>query len=146
MILVPGKSEPEDDTRMAYKKTLIAAHKFLDEGGQVGLEQLKAKFPDYTIIPTSILEDDSLAKFKQTIFDSLKIIRVYTKRIGHDVEYKDPIILPIGGTVDDAAVHLHKDFAYKLQFAKIWGQGKFEGQRVKNSFVLSDGDIIEFHI
>jgi len=66
--------------------------------------------------------------------------------VGHEPDYSDPIILPIGGTVEDAARMLHKDFAEKFQFAKIWGKGKFEGQRVKNNFVLSDGDIIEFHI
>ncbi|HBY99992.1 MAG TPA: hypothetical protein DEO84_01605 [candidate division Zixibacteria bacterium] len=98
------------------------------------------------IVPTSLLDDDSLNNFRAAIFNAMKIIRVYTKRIGHDVEYIDPIILPIGGTVEQAAVMLHKDFAYKLQFAKVWGKGKFEGQRVKNNYVLSDGDIIEFHI
>jgi len=54
--------------------------------------------------------------------------------------------LPNGGTVEEAALELHKDFARKLQYAKIWGHGKFEGQRVKSSFELFDGDIVEFHI
>ena len=83
---------------------------------------------------------------KKIIFESLNIIRVYTKRVGHDPDYTDPIILPVGGTVEEAAKTLHKDFAFKLQFAKVWGDGKFEGQKVKDSFVLSDKDIIEFHI
>ena len=85
-------------------------------------------------------------KFMTTIFESLGIIRIYTKRVGHDPDFADPIILPIGGTVEEAARTLHKDFVRDLQFAKLWGDGKFEGQRVKNSFVLSDKDIIEFHI
>ena len=89
---------------------------------------------------------DSMLNMNQAIFDALGIIRVYTKRVGHDADYHDPIILPIGGTIEEAAKILHKDFAYKLQFAKVWGEGKFEGQKVKNSFVLSDRDIVEFHI
>ena len=146
IILTSNPVAQGDDTRMVYKKTIIAANKYLeDESGQ-GLEELRKKHTDFIIVPVSILDDESLNKFKTEIFRALNIIRVYTKRIGHEVEFVDPIILPVGGTVEDAAVMLHKDFAYKLQFAKVWGKGKFEGQRVKNSYTLSDGDIIEFHI
>ncbi|RKX18851.1 MAG: GTP-binding protein [Candidatus Zixiibacteriota bacterium] len=146
IVLVPQVTKKNDDPRIAYKKTIIAAHKYLEKNGEKGLKKLRDLYPEFTIIPTSILDDDSLNNFKAAIFNSLGIIRVYTKRIGHDVDYVDPIILPVGGTVEDAAIALHKDFAYKLQYAKVWGKGKFKGQRVKNSFVLSDKDVIEFHI
>jgi ribosome-interacting GTPase 1 len=144
--LTSNLSECPDDPRICYKKTIVAAHKFLDENGDVGLEKIKKDCPGFKIVPTSVLDDDSMNNLNQTIFDLLGIIRIYTKRIGHEADYNDPIILPVGGTVEDAAKVLHKDFAYKLQFAKVWGEGKFEGQKVKNSFKLSDKDIIEFHI
>jgi len=146
IILTPHGAKESDDPSFAYKKTIIAAHKFLDEGGEAGLKEIQTLYPDFTIVPTSILDDESLINFENTIFKTLKIIRVYTKRVGYEIDYKDPVILPIGGTVEDAAYALHKDFARKLQFAKIWGQGKFEGQRVKSSYVLTDKDVIEFHI
>jgi len=146
IILSPSIPEKIDDPRFAYKIALIAAHKFLDEGGERGLSELKNLYPDFTVIPTSILDDDSMENFKKTVFDSLGVIRVYTKKVGHDPDFRDPIILPIGGTVEEAAKTIHKDFAHNLHFAKIWGKGKFEGQRVKNSYVLSDKDVIEFHI
>ncbi len=76
----------------------------------------------------------------------MEIIRVYTKTPGKEVDYSDPIILPFDATVEDAALSIHKDFAHKLQYAKVWGEGKFDGQRVTNSFQLTDGDVIEFHI
>ncbi len=144
--LVPQLPEKTDDVLNSYKRTIFAAHKFLDEGGDAGLEKLTSLYPDYKIVPTSILDDDVIEEFRRSIFESMQIIRVYTKPVGKDPDFNDPIILPIGGTVEDAAFELHKDFAHKLQFAKIWGHGKFEGQRVKNSYVLTDGDIIEFHI
>lgn len=141
--IIPEKIE---DPRFAFKKTIIAAHKYLENDGREGMKKLQSAFADYKIFPSSILDDNVLNDFKKEIFNSLEIIRVYTKKIGHEADYEDPIILPIGGTVEDAAVAIHKDFAQKLQFARVWGHGKFEGQRVKNSFVLSDRDIIEFHI
>ncbi|UCC79850.1 MAG: 50S ribosome-binding GTPase [Candidatus Zixiibacteriota bacterium] len=146
IILSPRIPDEIEDPRFAYKKTLIAAHKYLDENGDVGLAEIKKLYPEFTIVPTSILDDDSLEGFKKAVFESLEVIRVYTKKVGHEPDFVDPIILPIGGTVEDAAKSIHKDFAHNLQYAKIWGQGKFEGQRVKNSYVLSDKDVIEFHI
>lgn len=141
--LIPGDIE---DKTVFYKKTFIAAHKYLDENGDKGLERLKSIYSDFVIVPTSILDDESMFNLNAAIFEALGIIRIYTKRIGHEADFNDPIILPVGGTVEDAARMLHKDFAINLQFAKIWGNGKFEGQRVKNSYVLSDKDIIEFHV
>ncbi len=146
IVLTSIISEKIDDPRFSHKKTIMAAHKFLDENSEGGLQKIRERYSDYTIVPTSILDEGSLNNFKTAIFDSLGIIRVYTKRAGHEVEYSDPIILPVEGTVEDAARAIHKEFAYKLRFAKIWGEGKFEGQRVKNSFILSDKDVIEFHI
>jgi ribosome-interacting GTPase 1 len=146
IILTTSIPEKIDDQRYAHKKTIIAAHKYLDDGGKEGLAEIRGLYSKFKVVPTSILDDVSMQEFKSAIFDSLGIMRIYTKRIGHDVDYTDPIILPIGGTVEDAARTIHKDFARDLQYAKIWGVGKFEGQRVKNSYVLSDRDIIEFHI
>lgn len=146
IILTSKAPETPDDPLFAYKKTIIAAHKYLDDGGREGLEKMRSLYSDFLIVPTSILDDNAMGKFKQAIFDALGVIRIYTKRVGHEADYSDPIILPVGGTVEDAALSLHKDFVQKLQYAKVWGKGKHEGQRVKNSFILSDGDIIEFHI
>jgi hypothetical protein len=146
IILVPELPEKVDNPRFIYKRAIIIAHKYLDGDWEMALENIKSKYPDFRIVPTTILDDASLDEFRAAVFSALRIIRVYTKRAGHEPDFSDPIILPIGGTVEDAARTLHKDFAEKFQFAKIWGKGKFEGQRVKNNFILSDGDTIEFHI
>lgn len=146
IILTPQLPPQADDPHIVHKKTIIAANKYLEDESGLALNEIREKHADFIIAPISILDDESLKNFKAEIFKALNIIRVYTKRVGHDPELVNPIILPIGGTVEEAAISLHKDFAYKLQFAKVWGKGKFEGQRVKNNFILSDGDIIEFHI
>lgn len=146
IILSANVPKEVDDPRFYYKKTLLAAHKYLEEGGQAGLEHLRTLYPDFSVVPSSVLDDEIIYNFKRSLFNSLGVIRIFTKRAGHDPDFKDPIVLPIGGTVEEAAFILHKDFARKLQYAKVWGKGKFEGQRVKNNYQLIDGDIVEFHI
>jgi len=144
--LWPGSPAADLDPLYAFKPTIILAHKYLEKHGLEVVNRLKAAFAGFTVVPTSILDDGSLEAFKAAVFSALAVIRVYTKRIGHDVEWKDPIVLPAGGTVMQAALSIHKDFAKKLQFAKIWGAHTFDGQRVKSSYVLADRDVIEFHI
>jgi hypothetical protein len=146
IILQPEVNDQPDDPRYKVQKTLICAHKeYEDESGEM-MARLKERFDRFQIIGTSILDDDSLNRLKKALFDSLRIMRIYTKHVGKEVEKIDPVVLPIGGTVEDAATAIHKDFGFKLKFAKVWGEGKFDGQRVKADFVLSDGDVVEFHI
>ena len=87
-----------------------------------------------------------MGQLKNSLFEALSVIRIYTKQIGKEVDRHDPVVLPTGATVEDAANAIHKDFGQKLKYARIWGQGRFDGQRVKSDFGLNDGDIIEFHI
>jgi len=148
VILTPKIPEDKDidDPSLAYKKTILIAHKIYDEGGEERTHKLAEMYPGFRIVKTSILDDDTMADFKKALFEELNIMRVYTKSVGHDPDFTDPIILKPGATVEDAGLVLHKDFARKLQYAKVWGEGKFDGQRVNKSFVLTDGDIIEFHL
>lgn len=138
-------TEP-DDPRICMKKAVLIAHKeYEDESGEKR-RLIAERFPGYAMFATSIIDDDSLAALKHGLFKSLDIIRVYTKYIGKEADMTDPIILPNGGTVEEAAFAIHKDFGEKLKFAKLWGHGKFDGQRVQRDYVLEDGDVLEFHI
>ena len=80
------------------------------------------------------------------LFSLLDILRVYSKRPGHEPDLSNPVILKQGSTVLDLAKEIHKDFAAKLDYARIWGQGKYDGQRVNRDYTLHDGDIIELHM
>jgi uncharacterized protein len=146
IILKPQVAEQPEDPRYVYKKTIICAYKALDDESGEQLAKLRSRFPGFVIAAASIIDDDSLIRLRRALFESLGVIRIYTKHVGKDVERVAPVILPIGGTVEDAAVAIHKDFGQKLKFAKIWGPGKFDGQRVNRDYPLSDEDVVEFHI
>jgi len=52
----------------------------------------------------------------------------------------------VGEILEDAAAVVHKDFAAKLKYARIWGSGKHDDIMAKRDHVLQDGDIIELHL
>ncbi len=146
ILLQPDVTEPPDDPRYCAKKSLLCGHKKYDDPSGEMFRRVADKYSDFTIVPTSILDDASLEAFKKAVFEQLSIIRVYTKPIGKEADFSNPVILPVGATVEDAAADLHKDFATRLKYARIWGEGKFDGQRVQRDFKLSDEDILEFHL
>jgi uncharacterized protein len=146
IILKPEVTSQPEDPKYKYQKTIIVAHKGEEDVTGERLALLKARFPGFQILPTSVLDDVSLQALQRAMFDGLNIMRIYTKQIGKEVDRHDPVVLKVGGSVEDAANAIHKDFGQKLKFAKIWGKGKFDGQRVMADYVLSDGDVVEFHI
>ena len=146
IILKPDATEPPEDPRYCAKRCLLCGHKeYDDESGEMQ-KRLSEQFAGFEMVPTSILDDDSLDAFRSAVFKNLSIIRVYTKPISKEADFSNPVILPTGSTVEDAAFDLHKDFATRFKFAKIWGEGKFDGQRVQRDFKLIDEDILEFHL
>lgn len=101
---------------------------------------------EYDIIQVSATTGSGAEHLRKQIYASLRIIRVYTKKIGHPIEKKEPVVLKQGTTVIDAAEHIHKDFKKKLKFARLWSDSDYDGQRVEKNHVLTDGDVLEFHV
>lgn len=86
-----------------------------------------------------------LEELPAVIYSLLGIIRVYAKPPGKPADMDEPFTLPVGSNVMDLAVAVHRQLAEKLQAARIWGTGVYDGQNVQLSHVLNDKDIIELH-
>jgi small GTP-binding protein len=128
-------------------KALIVGNKLDLASAQENHLALKNKYQgQLPVIAISAREGVGLEELKREIFQMLDIIRVYTKAPGQKPEFTDPIILERGSTLEDAAASVHKDFAAKLKYARIWGSGKHDGIMAKRDHVLQDGDIIELHL
>ena len=91
-----------------------------------------------------ICGEDDPAAIRRAIYESLGLIRVYTKRPDEEPE-RVPMVLPRGATVLDVARKIHRDFERSLSFARVWGSTRFPGQRVSRDYVLQDRDIVELH-
>lgn len=81
-----------------------------------------------------------------TLYTLLDVIRVYTKAPGKHTDTSAPFTLPRGSTVVDVATAVHKDFAAKLKFARIWGSDKYDGQMVQRDYLIQEEDVIELHM
>ena len=125
---------------------LIVANQLDASGASERLDILKEFYGDvYRICPISAETGEGKDTLLQEIYAELDILRVYPKAPGKPIEQDDPIVLPTGATVLDAAMRLHKDFA-EFKFARIWGPEWHDGQSVSRNDVLYDGDVVEFHL
>jgi small GTP-binding protein len=128
-------------------KTLIAANKTDMPGAGESYQDLQAHYEGRVpLLAISAREQTGLEELRRRIYEMLDIIRVYTKTPGNKPDLTDPIILERGSTLAAAAAAVHKDFAYKLKYARIWGSGKHDGIMAKRDHLLQDGDIIELHL
>ncbi len=129
------------------QKMLIILNKCDEVSGEEILAGVaSAAGGDLPVTAISAEHGIGIEELKAMIFQANEIIRIYTKIPGHKADMKDPYVLPAGSTVMDLATHIHHDFAENLQFSRVWGSSRFEGQSVQRDFVLQDGDVVELHI
>ena len=100
----------------------------------------------WPMLAVSVSSGHNLERLRHELYTLLDIIRVYTKAPGKKPELEAPFTLPYGSTVVEVAAAVHKDFAERLKFARIWGGEKYAGQMVQRTYEVQDGDIIELHI
>jgi len=137
----------QEQVILSQKKALIIGNKFDLKNTRANYTALQNKYGEHLpVIAISAKERDSLEELKLKTFQVLDIIRVYTKTPGQKPDFNDPIILDRGSRLGNAAAQVHKDFAAKLKYARIWGSGKHDGIMAKRDHILQDGDVIELHM
>lgn len=146
--IILGKApstENDEESVINYKKTLLVANKAdLDPDG-VNLKDLQEMY-GATLPVIAVNATGNLDELKKKVYEMLDVIRVYTKEPGGKPDMTDPIVLKTGGTLEMAAISIHKSFAQRMKYARVWGSGKFDGIMVKRDHILQDGDIIELHV
>lgn len=106
-------------------------------------EHSGGRFP---LLMVSALAGTGVDTIGPRLYEALEVVRIYTRAPGKAADFSHPVTLPRGTTLLEAAEVIHKDFAAKLKYARVWGAGKFEGQRVQRDYRVHEGDVIEFHI
>jgi len=130
-----------------YKPAVIVANKLDLKSAPANLRILKqyvnGKLP---VIAMSCEEKTGIPELGKALFESLKVIRVYTKEPGSNKETGHPFVMKHGSTINDLAKSIHKEFLANFLFAMVWAKRlPFSPKKVGIGFVLEDGDIVEIH-
>ena len=100
----------------------------------------------YKIKPISCQKKIGLEELKKEIFDSLQIIRVYTKtRNKPEPDFSHPFILKKGGQLITLASQIRQDFLSAFKYAKLYKKNTKKPKIVGKDYILQDGDIIEIY-
>jgi hypothetical protein len=130
-----------------YKPALVIGNKLDLPGATANLRVLNryvnGKLP---VVAMSCEQKTGLDELGRALFESLEVIRVYTKEPGSRKETGRPFVLKHGATVNDLAKNIHKEFVQNFLFAMVWAKRlPFSPKKVGLGFALEDGDIVEIH-
>lgn len=148
ILLHPFEEPPSDES--AAGMLPLPALLLLTGLDRPGAEETLSAFRElagegWTVLGTAATEGRGLEAVRKRTFQALGVMRVYTKEPGKDADLQRPFTLPHGATVEDLAERIHKEVLAQLRFAKLWGPGVFDGQRVQTDHVLQDGNVVELH-
>lgn len=134
--------------RTTYKPTLVVANKLDLAGSEKKLKELEltlgGKLP---LIAVSCEQKIGLEKLGEIIFDTMEVIRIYTKEPNIREPSINPFTLRRGSTLQDLAKNIHGEFVKDFAYARVWASRLvFSPQKVGLSFMLEDGDIVEIHV
>ncbi len=127
------------------KPILVLGNKAEGDDGTFAALAREAIGADLPFFAVSAHAGAGLEPLREVLFRELRKIRVYPKEPGKKPDHDHPFVLPAGATIHDLAVHVHKEIAERMKFARIWGHAKFDGQQVDRHHVLADKDVVELH-
>jgi ribosome-interacting GTPase 1 len=143
VVPLPLMDRAANPERSEFLPALILANKnddaLTDEDAAVFSELLGSS---WTVIPVSAA-GRNFDLLKKRVFETLSIIRVYSKPPGKKPEMGSPFVLKRGSTVADFAAKVHHDFLAQLASARVWGEGVRDGQLAGRDHPLNDGDVVE---
>lgn len=134
----------EEGMRLKFVPIVIVVNKAddesLDDDFAVLSELVDTECP---LIPVSAETGRHFDRLKEIVFEKLDVIRVYSQPPGKEPNFNEPFVMKRGGTLEEFAGKVHKDFLDNLKSARVWGSTSFDGQMVSRDYVLEDGDVVE---
>ncbi|MCX8153338.1 MAG: TGS domain-containing protein [Candidatus Bathyarchaeota archaeon] len=131
-----------------YKPAIVVANK-IDVPTAAEKLRLLEKFVAgrMPVIAVSCEKKIGLEQLGKVLFDTLGVIRVYTKEPSAKEPSHRPFTLRRGATVADLARNIHSDFERNFAYARVWADRlTFSPKKVGLGFALEDGDIVEIHV
>jgi uncharacterized protein len=127
-----------------YMPAITVVNK-MDLVSEEELEKIMKKY--HGDIAISAKNNIGMEELKEIIYTKLDLINIFLKEPTKPADMDVPLIMFKDCTIKNVCDKLHKDFARKFKFARVWGtSAKFGGQKVMMKHILSDGDILEVHL
>jgi ribosome-interacting GTPase 1 len=127
--------------------TLLVGNKLDLPGATENFRVVKELYCErFHCLGVSAVTSAGLADFARASFDALNVVRFYSKAPGMKADLEAPYVLRRSSTVEDAAEHVHRDFAEHFRYARLFRRSHVhDGLMVERTHVVEDGDILEFH-
>lgn len=120
---------------------ILAATK-TDEAPDGAVARLQAAAPELPVVGVSVLDDESLERLKEAVWQLTGLLRVYLRKEGQVAGA--PLAMEPGSTIADVAAQIHNDIAAACRAARVWGpSARFDGQQVGRDHRVQDGDTVE---
>jgi ribosome-interacting GTPase 1 len=156
LVVDPGDADVLGETEFVLERLagwrlpapkLLVANKADRPGAEDDFAALRELYCDrMQCLPASAVSGNGLDAFRSAVFRELNVVRFYSKPPGKKADLDTPYVLRRGETVQDAAMHVHRDFAEHLQYARLFRFGdEHPGLMVERTHVVEDRDILEFH-
>ena len=109
----------------------------------ISIEELDLLYRIPMSVPISSREWWNIDELIEKMWETLNLVRVYTKPRGLPPDYNSPVVLRRGKcTVEDFCNAIHKEIAKQMKYAIVWGASAkhSRGQKVGLEHVLEDED------
>lgn len=115
---------------------------------KISMEELELYHRMAKYVPISVRKEWNIDGLLVTMWDELKLVRIFTKPKGVTViDFEEPVILKNEErqrTVSAFCRRIHKTLDNDLKFALVWGRStKFNPQKCGKDHILSDEDVIQ---
>jgi len=138
----------EEDVGLSFTQTFLVHNKVDLAGYEDRIALLKEFCPiDFREFRISAEDGTGLDDLRNAIYESLDVVRVYTKMpTKKEADFDKPFTLKRGGTLLEVAELVHRDLATNFKYARVWGTAVLApGTQMKGDYVVHDKDIVEIH-
>lgn len=125
-----------------YIHGIVALNK-IDAADATMLARARKALKGWEVIEISAEKDRGLEQLKDALYDRMKFMRIYLKPQGGEADFKEPLIMKSGTTVEIVCDTIHREWKKKFRYAMVWGtSARFPGQTVGLDHALADEDVL----
>jgi uncharacterized protein len=138
----------EEDVGLSFTQAFLVHNKIDLPGAEERIALLKEFCSvDFWEFRISAEHGSGLEELRTAIYESLDVVRVYTKLpTKKEADYDKPFTLKRGGTLLEVAELVHRDLAANFKYARVWGSAVLApGTQMKGDYVVHDKDVVEIH-